>query len=200
MRNGDEGPEGVVLGQQEPSFLGFSEQIQTSAQAAERAFSRQALKQRENHYAGEDSEYNGPFPLSCLVGASGPVAGCFSAFGEQIGWGLVRLDAPWRQARGCSAVDVVEDLADEVGIGHICNHAQLPASERAECDVNFEHSFQSLRPGQRCGGCIGCASTRQAALQRLRTTNRTNPVTPARLEGESLDGDRPRSTPAVADA
>ena len=42
------------------------------------------------------------------------------------------LGTPRRQARGCSAVDVVEDLADEVRIGHICNHAQLPAAERAE--------------------------------------------------------------------
>jgi hypothetical protein len=31
-------------------------------------------------------------------------------------------------------MDVVEDLADEVGIGHICNHAQLSAAQRAECD------------------------------------------------------------------
>lgn len=38
--------------------------------------------------------------------AGGLVAGCFSAFGEQIGWVLVRLGAPRRQARGCSGVGV----------------------------------------------------------------------------------------------
>ena len=32
-------------------------------------------------------------------------------------------------------MDVVEDLVDEVGIGHICNLAQLPAAERAEGDI-----------------------------------------------------------------
>ena len=38
--------------------------------------------------------------------AGGLVAGCFSAFGEQIGWVLVRLGAPRRQARWCSGVGV----------------------------------------------------------------------------------------------
>jgi hypothetical protein len=47
--------------------------------------------------------------------AGGPVAEDFSALGKQIGKGAVRLGAPWRQARRCAAVDVVEDLADEVG-------------------------------------------------------------------------------------
>jgi hypothetical protein len=45
----------------------------------------------------------------------------FSALGEQIGLVLVRLGAPWLQTRGCSAVDVVEDLADEVWIGDVPN-------------------------------------------------------------------------------
>jgi hypothetical protein len=54
-----------------------------------------------------------------LVGAGGPVAACFSAFGEQVGWVLVRLGAPRRQAQGCSAVDVVENLADQVWIGDV---------------------------------------------------------------------------------
>ena len=49
--------------------------------------------------------------------AGGPVAADFSALGKQIGKGAVRLGAPWRQARRCAAVDVVEDLADEVGVG-----------------------------------------------------------------------------------
>lgn len=84
--------------------------------------------------------------------AGGPVAGCFSAFGEEVGWDLVRLGAPWWQARGCSAVDVVEDLADEVWIGHICNHAQLPAAERAEGDVYCKDALQSQRPSQWRGG------------------------------------------------
>ena len=40
----------------------------------------------------------------------GPVAEGFSAHGERIGKGLVRLCAPWRLARGCAAVNVIEYL------------------------------------------------------------------------------------------
>jgi len=46
--------------------------------------------------------------------AGGPVASGFSAFGEQIGKVRVGLGAPRRQAKGCSAADVVEDLVDEL--------------------------------------------------------------------------------------
>lgn len=86
--------------------------------------------------------------------AGGPAGGCFSAFGEQVRWGVVRLGAPRWQARGCSAVDVVEDLADQVWIGDIPNDPQLSAAERAEADVYFKDALQALRPGQRCGGRI----------------------------------------------
>jgi len=55
------------------------------------------------------------------VSPGGPVAKCFSTFGEQVGWGLVRFGARWRQAWGSSTVDVVEDLADQVWIGDIGN-------------------------------------------------------------------------------
>jgi hypothetical protein len=60
-----------------------------------------------------------------LAGAGGPVAVCLSAFGEQVGWVLVRLGATRGQGRRCSAVEVVEDLADEAGIGDIPNDPQL---------------------------------------------------------------------------
>ena len=46
-------------------------------------------------------------------------------------------------ARGCAAVDVVEDLADEVGIGDICNHAKTAAAEWAECDIDFKDALGS---------------------------------------------------------
>ncbi len=60
----------------------------------------------------------------------------------------------WRLARGCSSVEVVEDLADEVGIGDIRYDPQLSAAERAKADVYFKDALQSLRPGQWCGGWI----------------------------------------------
>jgi len=52
--------------------------------------------------------------------AGGSVSEGFSALSEQIGMGLVRLGAPWRQVGRSSAVDVVEDFADEFRIGDIC--------------------------------------------------------------------------------
>jgi hypothetical protein len=55
----------------------------------------------------------------------GPVTASFSAFGEQIGKVRVGLGAPRRQARRCSAVDVVEDLADQVWIGDVCYDPQV---------------------------------------------------------------------------
>ena len=82
------------------------------------------------------------------------VAEVFSAFGEQIGWGLVRLVAPRRKLWWCSAVDMVEDLANQVGIGNVRYNPQLSAAERAEGDVDFKYALQSLRPGQRRGGRI----------------------------------------------
>ena len=83
---------------------------------------------------------------SGMVSTGEPVAASFSAFGEQIGWGLVRLGAPWRQARGCAAVDMVEDLADEVWIGGVADDAELPAAEGAARDVDVEDALQSLSP------------------------------------------------------
>ena len=55
---------------------------------------------------------------------------------------------------GGSAVDVVEDLADEVRISDVPDDPQLPAAEGAEGDVDFKYALQSLRPGQRRGGRI----------------------------------------------
>jgi len=42
---------------------------------------------------------------------------------------------------------VIEDLADEIGIGigDVFDDAALTAAERAECDVDAEDRFQSLR-------------------------------------------------------
>ena len=51
----------------------------------------------------------------------GPAGEGLSAFGEQIGKGSVRLGPSGRQARRRPAVDVVEDLTDELWIGHICD-------------------------------------------------------------------------------
>lgn len=67
--------------------------------------------------------------------AGGCVAGGFSAFGNQIGKNSVRLGPAWRQPWWCALLNVVENLADEFRIGDICNHAKLPAAERAEGDV-----------------------------------------------------------------
>jgi hypothetical protein len=53
--------------------------------------------------------------------AGGAVAEAFPGLGEQIGKGSERLGAPWRQARGRAALDVAEDLADEVWIGDVCD-------------------------------------------------------------------------------
>ena len=53
------------------------------------------------------------------------VAGVFSAFRE-IGWGVI-----WRAEAvggGCSAVDLVEDLADEFRIGDVHYDPQLPSA------------------------------------------------------------------------
>jgi hypothetical protein len=43
-------------------------------------------------------------------------------------------------------VDVVEDLSDEVRIGHVCNDSELSAAERAEGDVNIEDTLQAFGP------------------------------------------------------
>ena len=91
---------------------------------------------------------------------------CFSAFGEQIGWGLVRLGAPRRQARGCSAVDVVEDLADEVGIGDVCDDPQLSAAQRAECDHRCRS--RSDRTNTRFNRCAQVSGAVGGSLQSLR--------------------------------
>ena len=61
---------------------------------------------------------------------------------------------PRRQARGCSAVDVVEDLADEVWIGDVPDDPQHSAAAWTEGDINFKDALQSLRPGERRGGRI----------------------------------------------
>ncbi len=45
------------------------------------------------------------------------------------------------QARECSAVDVVEDFADEIGVGDVFDEAELPTAERAEGDVDVEDTF-----------------------------------------------------------
>jgi hypothetical protein len=56
--------------------------------------------------------------------------------------------------RGCTAVDVVEDLADEVGIGDICDHGdaiQLPLRGDAPWISMKATSFilrQAPRPSQ----------------------------------------------------
>lgn len=102
-------------------------------------------------WAYRSSGEKGSLEIMC---AGGAVAEVFSAFGEQIRWVLVRLGAPRRQVRGCSAVNVVEDLANQAGIGNVRYDPQLSAAERAECDVDFKDALQSLRPGQRCGGWI----------------------------------------------
>jgi len=60
------------------------------------------------------------------------------ALGEQIGWGLVWIGVPRWQARGYSAADVVEDLADEVWIGDVCDDPQDRAAAWTEGDVSFE--------------------------------------------------------------
>jgi hypothetical protein len=84
----------------------------------------------------------------------------FSALGEQIGQVWVRLGAPWQQARRCAAVDVVEDLADEVWIGDVANHPQLPAAAWAAGDIYFEDALKALHPGQRRGGWIEAVDAR----------------------------------------
>ena len=53
----------------------------------------------------------------------------------------MRLDAPCWQAKGSTAVDVIKDLANEVGIGDVFHDAELAVEERAECDVEFEDPF-----------------------------------------------------------
>jgi hypothetical protein len=47
-----------------------------------------------------------------------------------------------RQVRGCAAVDVVEDLADEVWIGDVCDDPALPATERAEGDIDVKDALR----------------------------------------------------------
>jgi hypothetical protein len=89
-----------------------------------------------------------------MLWAGASAAGLFSAFGDQIRWGRVGLGAPRGQTRGSPAVDVVEDLMDDVGIGDVPDDPQRPAAERAQADIYFKDALQALRPGQRCGGRI----------------------------------------------
>jgi hypothetical protein len=73
-----------------------------------------------------------------MPSAGGTVTGSRSTLGEQNGKVREGLGAPRGQARGRSAVEVVEDLADEIRIDDVCDDPQLPAAERAEADVNVE--------------------------------------------------------------
>ena len=99
--------------------------------------------------AAEDRCFNVPIPRSRLVWVFGLRSARDAGY-----WGVVRVGAPWRQAWGSSAVDVFEDLADQVGISHIRYDPQLAATERAVADVNFKDTLQSLGPGQWRGGWI----------------------------------------------
>jgi hypothetical protein len=81
-----------------------------------------------------------------MLWAGASAARLFSAFGDQIRWGRMGLGGPRGQTRGSQAVDVVEDLADQVRIGDIRYDPRLSAAERAAGDVYVEDALQSL-PG-----------------------------------------------------
>ena len=80
-----------------------------------------------------------------------------SAFDEEIGKCLVRACASGRPAGRGLLVTVIEDLADEIGVGDVFDDAELATAERAEGDVDVEDPFQSLCPGERCGCRFGGA-------------------------------------------
>ncbi len=70
-----------------------------------------------------------------MLCAGGLVGEGFSALSKEIGMGLVRLGTLWRQAGRSSAVDVIEDLADEFRIGNVGNDAKLAPTVWAAGDV-----------------------------------------------------------------
>ena len=83
-----------------------------------------------------------------MVRAAGTVARDLLAFGKQIGIACIGQSASWRQPWWCALLDVVEDLANEVGVGDgliasrsACDDPRLSATERAECDVYFKHTL-----------------------------------------------------------
>ena len=55
-----------------------------------------------------------------------------SALGEEIRASLVWFCAFWRPAGRGTLLDMIEDLANEIGIGDVFDDAELPAAERAE--------------------------------------------------------------------
>ena len=69
-----------------------------------------------------------------------------SALDEEIRGCLVWFCAGFRPAGRGTLLTVIEDLANEVGIGDILDDAELASAERAPCDVDVEDAFESLCP------------------------------------------------------
>lgn len=88
-----------------------------------------------------------------------------SAFSKQSGAGRVRLGVP----SGGLAVYEVEDIADEVWIGDICNHANLPAAVGAEGDVDSNDTFD------RCALVIGATGRSLSRREDLRAAGVGSP-------------------------
>jgi hypothetical protein len=63
-----------------------------------------------------------------MVRAAGTVAWDLLAFGKQIGIGCIGQSALWRQLWWCALLNVIEDLADEVWIGDVCDDTKLSAA------------------------------------------------------------------------
>ena len=57
----------------------------------------------------------------------------------------------WRAGRG-TLLEVIEDFANQVGIGDVFDDTELAIAERAACDVDVEDAFESLFPGEGSGG------------------------------------------------
>ena len=55
-----------------------------------------------------------------------------SALGEEIRESQVWFCACWRPASRGTLLDVIEELADEIGVGDVFDDTEFPAAERAE--------------------------------------------------------------------
>ena len=66
-----------------------------------------------------------------------------SALDEEIRGCLEWFCGCWRPAGRGTLLTVIEDLANEIGLGDVFDDAELAIAEQAPCDVDVEDAFES---------------------------------------------------------
>ena len=75
-----------------------------------------------------------------------------SALDEEIRGCLVWLCECFQPAGRGTLLTVIEDFANEIGVGDVFDDTELATAERAPCDVDVEDAFESLCPREGSGG------------------------------------------------